>query len=290
MSHVVGQGGIASNHYRTSEYRASQYQTPQEFNSETLEFNSATGAARKSILKNMKDKLIPAFRNYDKSGAAAKRVKNWSDEDFANKFDEILDLDNFDELVGDGVTKKQWLRDLLNGDVDPASLNRIAQSLEGDNLAKRVIPDLTQDSVRAAKRNGDDLVDNAVDAAGKPLSDGKKTFMRYGLTGATVVTSIAVFMGFGGNEALQKWIDNTTGMNCGEKAEDQGMEVGSAQYQTAVADCQQGVADNLLKLGYGALAIVGFVGLIAVTRAIPKRKAKKEEPEEEEEDATEAEE
>ena len=84
-------------------------------------------------------------------------------------------------------------------------------------------------------------------------------------------------MGFGGNEALQKWIDNTTGLNCGEKAEDQGMEVGSAEYQTAVADCQQGVADNLLKLGYGALAIVGFVGLVAITRAIPKREAPEEE-------------
>ena len=289
MSHVIGQGTIASNHYRTSQYRASQYQPVTQFNSETLEFNSASGAARKSILKNVTDKLIPAFKNYDGTGAAAKRLKNWDADKFADKFDEILNLDNFDELVGDGVTKKKWLKDLLKGDVDPASLNRIAQSLEGDNLAKKVLPDLTQDSVQAAKKNADDIVENAVDAAGQPLSDGKKTFMRYGLTGATVVTSIAVFMGFGGNDALQKWIDNTTGMNCGEKAEDQGMEVGSAEYQTAVAECQKGVADNLLKLGYGALAIVGFVGLVAVTRAVPKRKAKKEEPEEEE-DATEAEE
>jgi len=38
-----------------------------------------------------------------------------------------------------------------------------------------------------------------------------------------------------------------------------------------------------MRLGYSAMAIVGFVGLIAVTRAIPKRKAKKE-PEEDSED------
>jgi hypothetical protein len=37
-----------------------------------------------------------------------------------------------------------------------------------------------------------------------------------------------------------------------------------------------------MKLGYGALAIVGFVGLVAVTRAVPKKKAPKEDSEDEE--------
>jgi hypothetical protein len=273
MSHVWGQGGIASNHYRTSGYRAQQFAAPVV---ET--FEAPAGAqARKAILKNVTDKLVPLFKNYDGTGAAAKRLKNWDADKFTDKFDEILKLDNFDELVGEGTTKKQWLKDLLKGDVDPKQLNNIARSLEGDNLAKKVVPDLTQDSIRSAKKSADDIVDNAVDASGKPLSEGRKTFMRYGLTGATVVTSIAVFMGFGGNEALQKWVDNTTGRDCDEKAKDQGLEVGSAEYQTAVGDCQQGVADNLMKLGYGALAIVGFVGLVAVSRAIPKREAPEEE-------------
>ena len=273
MSHVWGQGGIASNHYRTSGYRAEQFAAPVI---ETFE-SPADQIMKRQIKSNLADKLIPAFRNYDGTGAAAKRLKNWSDADFADKFDEILALDNFDELVGEGVEKKTWLKKLLKGEVDPAQLDNIAKSLEGDNLARKATKEITQDSVTAAKKSADDIVDNAVDSGGKPLSEGRKTLMKYTATGATVVTSIAVFMGFGGNDALQKWIDNTTGLNCGEKAEDQGMEVGSAEYQTAVADCQQEVADTLLKLGYGALAIVGFVGLVAITRAIPKREAPEEE-------------
>ena len=276
MSHVWGQGGIASNHYRTSGYRAEQFAAPVV---DTFEA-PASAQARKAILKNVTDKLVPLFKNYDGTGAAAKRLKNWDADKFTDRFDEILALDNFDELVGEGVEKKTWLKKLLKGEVDPGQLDNIAKSLEGNNLVKREVADLTQDSVRAAKNNADDIVDNAVDASGKPLGEGTKTLMKYTATGATVVVSLAVFMGFGGNEALQKWVDSTTGLNCGEKAEDQGMEVGSAEYQTAVADCQKGVADNLMKLGYGALAIIGFVGLVAVSRAIPKRKAPEESEEE----------
>ena len=114
MSHVWGQGGIASNHYRTSGYRAEQFAAPVV---DTFEA-PASAQARKAILKNVTDKLVPLFKKYDGNGAAAKRVKNWTDDKFTDKFDEILALDNFDELVGDGTTKRQWLKDLLNGKVD----------------------------------------------------------------------------------------------------------------------------------------------------------------------------
>ena len=100
------------------------------------------------------------------------------------------------------------------------------------------------------------------------------------------VAIIGAFMGFGGNEFLQKWMDNKTGNDCGLKADDQNLD--DEEYSAAVAACQQGALDSLTKLGYGALAIVGFIGLIAVTRAVPKRKAKKEP--EEDEDAPEDEE
>ena len=58
------------------------------------------------------------------------------------------------------------------------------------------------------------------------------------------------------------------------------MDPSTPEYATAVQGCQDGVADNLMKLGYGALAIVGFVGLVAITRAIPKREAPEESEEE----------
>ena len=287
MSHVWGQGGIASNHYRTSGYRAEQFAAPVV---ET--FASSERRALKALIpedldvakRGLKDAL-PDLRRQLKAGSIdndnIKQLLDSSDDDILKRLDNLLsNPDNADESF-------DWLRVLLdpteNIAGNKAARNAMSRSLRGSKADDfvEVTADITQDTVKAGRKSADDIIDNAVDASGQPLSEGRKTFMRYGITGATVVTSIAVFMGFGGNDALQKWIDNTTGLNCGEKAEDQGMEVGSAEYQTAVADCQQGVADNLLKLGYGALAIVGFVGLVAITRAIPKREAPEKDEEEE---------
>jgi len=274
MSHVIGQGTIASNHYRTSEYRASQYETPQVFNTETLEFNSpATRQIRTKILQNVKDKLIPAMRGYSGTGAQAKKWAKATDEEFDLAIKKILDLDNFDELVGDGVTKKEWLKKLINGDVRSRDLNNIAKSLSGDNLAKK----LDKDSLGAA---ADSLQEGI---QGSAFSPRQKTLLKY-TTGTTVgITTIGMLIFGPGSDFLNKWANYTTGLDCPEKAEGRGFEEGSDEYAEAVKSCQEGTMASLMKLGYSALAIIGFVGLVAVTRAIPKKKAPEEEDSEDEE-------
>ena len=269
MSHVIGQGTIASNHYRTSEYRASEYHTPQEFNSETVEFNANAGrGAKKAILKALKETLIPAMKNFDGVGAAGKKWAKATDEEFEVAIKKILDADNFDELVGEGASKKVWLKKLLKGEVDPAQLNNIAKSLDGvDNLI-------------APKK----LSQAAADATEEVIqkSDVSPLTKRVMTTGALVTTTLGGFALFLNSDALESWVANNTGMNCGEKAADRNLDPDTPEYTAAVQGCQEGVASNLLKLGYGALAIVGFVGLVAVTRAIPKKKAPKEDSEDEE--------
>ena len=274
MSHVIGQGTIASNHYRTSEYRASQYETPQVFNSETLEFNSAASTQiRTKVLRTVKDKLIPAMRSYSGTGAQAKKWAKATDEEFDEVFKKILELDNFDDLVGDGATKKEWLKKLINGDVDSRDLNNIARSLSGDNLAKK----LDNDSLGAAA----DSLQEGIQGSSS-FSPRQKTLLKY-TTGTTVgLTTIGMLIFGPGSDFLNKWANYTTGLDCPEKAEARGFEEGSDEYAEAVKSCQEGTMQSLMRLGYSALAIMGFVGVVAVTRAIPKKKAPKEDSEDEE--------
>ena len=287
MSHVIGQGTIASNHYRTSEYRASQYQTPQTFNSENLEFNATERRAIRNLAKGETDKIknlmkqaIPDIRKKfevgDINDEQIKKLLDMSDEDIVKRINNIFDNpanknENFD-----------WLRVLLDpkGDIanNKAARRQMAKSLRGrkaDDFADATA-DLTDDALKSGRNNADELIENA------DVSPLTKRIMTTGAIVGTSLGGLAIFLGMSGNEAIQKWVDNHTGMNCGPKAQDQGLEIGTPEYQTAVAECQEDVTNNLMKLGYGALAIVGFVGLVAVTRAIPKKKSPKEDSEDEE--------
>ena len=276
MSHVWGQGGIASNHYRTSGYRAQQFAAPvvETFASERRALKALLPEDLDVAKKGLKGAL-PDLRKQLKAGSidndSIKQLLESSDDDILKRLDNLLtNPDNADESF-------DWLRVLLdpteNIADNKAARNAMSRSLRGgkaDDFVD-VTADLTQDTLKAGRKSADDIIENA------DVSPFTKRVMTTGAVVGTTLGSVAIIMRMGGNEALQKWIDNNTGLNCGEKAEDQGLEVGSAEYQTAVADCQEGVADNLMKLGYGALAIVGFVGLVAITRAIPKRKAPEEE-------------
>ncbi len=282
MSHVIGQGTIASNHYRTSQYRASQYQTPQEFNSETLEFNATERRAIKNLAKGEKDKIknlmkqaIPDIRKKFDAGDIdddqIKKLLDMSDDDIVKRINNIFD---------NPVNKNEdfdWLRVLLDpkGDIanNKAARRGMAKSLRGrkaDDFADATA-DLTDDALKAGRKNADDLIENA------DVSPLTKRIMTTGAIVGTSLGGLAIFLRMSGNEAIQKWVDNHTGMNCGPKAQDQGLEIGTPEYQTAVADCQEDVTNNLMKLGYGALAIIGFVGLVAVTRAVPKKEDSEDE-------------
>ena len=274
MSHVIGQGTIASNHYRTTEYRASQYT---ELNAEsTRTFESpATAAQRRALIKKVKDLLKPMFKNYKGLNKNILKFKNMSDEQLDELIDKLMDADNFDELIGDGVNKKQWLGNLLKGKVDPKQLHTIASSLGGKSLY-------------AGKKLDKVGVDAATTGAKKALTAtewARTNPIKSRLIAGSIVivggsAGLAVWMGFGGNEALQKWMDQITGNDCGKKAEDQNLE--GDEYSKAVEVCQRSSLDSLFKLGLAAVAVVGFVGLVAVTRAVPKRKAKVEDSEDEE--------
>ncbi len=284
MSHVIGQGTIASNHYRTSEYRASEYQTPHTFNSENLEFNATERRAIKNLAKGETDKIknlmkqaIPDIRKKfeagDINGEQIKKLLDMSDEDIVKRINNIFDN------PANGDENFDWLRVLLDPKSDITALankgplGRMAQSLRGskaDDFADATA-DLTDDALKAGRNNADELIENA------DVSPLTKRIMTTGAIVGTSLGGLAIFLGMSGNEAIQKWVDNHTGMNCGPKAQDQGLEIGTPEYQTAVAECQEGVTNNLMKLGYGALAIVGFVGLVAVTRAIPKKEDSEDE-------------
>jgi len=281
MSHVVGQGTIASNHYRTPQYRASQYQSQpvaqpvEQFNAEKSEWASSKTNQAKRAIKGLTD-MLPDLRKKLTAGtiddSSIKKMLNNTDEDLIQRMKNLFDNPDVDP------NDMQWLRKMMKGEtLDGADTRRMSQSLRGskaDDIVAKVDIDAAD-----LKRASDDIAD-AIDNA--PMSDTRKTIAKYTAVGTTFVASVAVLMGMGGSDLLRKWANYTTGLDCDEKAADRGFEEGSDEYAEAVKSCQQGSIDALLRLGYGALAIIGFVGVVAVTRAIPKRKAKKEEPEEEE--------
>ena len=96
------------------------------------------------------------------------------------------------------------------------------------------------------------------------------------------LTTIGMLIFGPGSDVLNKWANYTTGLDCPEKAVGRGFEEDTPEYAEAVKTCQEGTMQSLMRLGYGALAIIGFVGVVAVTRAIPKKKAPKEDSEDEE--------
>ena len=310
MSHVIGQGTIASNHYRTSEYRLSQYQpqpvaqpvaqSAEQFNSETVEFEAAE---RRSILRWFRnrgkgkideatqesiDKTIKNMETILPDARKAAAAGEFSDE--AKKMFDTYDNEEIISRLGNyfnaGGTpdsgEVQWLRTLLKGGDDLDELatnktmwNRIGSSINGKRFDPGSYAGLDKKSIDAATDAAEETIKNA------PMSDFKRRITNGGLVIGGGVALIGSVMGFGGNEALQKWVDQVTGRDCGPKAEAQQLE--GDEYSASVEACQQGSLDALYKLGVGALAIAGFIGVIAVTRAIPKKKAPEEEDSEDEE-------
>jgi len=309
MSHVVGQGTIASNHYRTPEYRASQYQQPvaqpvaqpvEQFNSESLEFEAAerrgllnwfkrgtkaqvdeaTQASIDKTIKNMEAILPNARKNAgDFSDNAKDMFDKYDNEEIIGRLRNYFDAGGTPDS-GD----VQWLRTLMKGGDDLEGLatkkslwDKIGKTVNGKRFDPGSYDGLDRNKLKRATDEMGDAINKAED-----FTPRQKTIMKYGMFVGGGLTGFAMFMGLGGSDFLEKWANFTTGLDCDEKAGDRGFEENSDEYAEAVKSCQEGSMNQLLKLGYGALAVVGFVGLIAVTRAIPKRKAQKEEPEEEE--------
>tara|TARA_R110002020_G_scaffold10668_7_gene40573 strand:+ start:2705 stop:3532 length:828 start_codon:yes stop_codon:yes gene_type:complete len=275
MSHVIGQGTIASNHYRTSEYRASQYQSQpvEQFHSEQSEWAAASVSQTKKAVKKLTD-MLPAIRRQMDAGTLKgidieKLLKN-SDGDIIEKLKNVFKKG--DTIDPDNM---KYLRKLMKGqDLDAKEIRSMSRSLNSKTGAPP-IPDLDKKSIDAATDATKETIKNA------PMSDFKRRITNGGLVIGGGVALIGSVMGFGGNEALQKWVDQVTGRDCGPKAEAQQLE--GDEYSASVEACQQGSLDALYKLGVGALAIAGFIGVIAVTRAIPKKKAPEEEDSEDEE-------
>ena len=281
MSHVIGQGTIASNHYRTSQYRASQYQ-PQpikQFNSEQSEWASSESQGAKKAVKALLDKL-PQLRKKLADGliddsSIKKMLDKFSDDDLVRRMKNLFDNPDVDS--GD----MKWLRKMMKGEtLDGADTRRMSQSLRGVKSSDEALTAglLNKKSLKDAA----DTLQEGIDAAAD-FSPRQKTLLKYTTGTAVGITTIGMLIFGPGSDVLNKWANYSTGLDCPEKAAGRGYEEDTPEYAEAVKTCQEGTMESLMRLGYGALAIVGFVGLIAVTRAIPKRKAKKE-PEEDSED------
>ena len=113
MSHVWGQGGIASNHYRTSGYRAEQFAAPvvETFASEKKLLKALLPEdldVAKRGLKNLPPDLRRQLDADLIDNDSIKRLLESSDDDILKRLDNLLsNPDNADQSF-------DWLRVLLD--------------------------------------------------------------------------------------------------------------------------------------------------------------------------------
>lgn len=253
MSFAWGQS-LPSNHYRTSEYRRSLYAETQTFEA------PADRQIRNAVLDQVDDAIIPAIRKQVADGstsAALKQLDGMDNKQIRKLFEDLLDSDNFDKI------DKKWLRELVDGTFDASDgtkMATLAKSISGKTLQK----ELTASAVEEAAEGAAELIDKSADYTKR-----QKTLMKYSLAVVVPIGTLATFMGFGGNEALQKFIDNSTGRDCDIKALDKGLTEGTPEYEEAVGTCQEGSLKTLRNMGYAIIAVGGLLGFIAITRLIP---------------------
>lgn len=104
-------------------------------------------------------------------------------------------------------------------------------------------------------------------SVGESLS--KFPIIRIGAVTSMLVVSVGV--AFGANEMIEAVTDNFTGMNCDDKAKEQGFTEGSDEYKQAVEGCQKSAARNLNLLGMGAVVVVAGVSFLLISRYLPKK-------------------
>ena len=124
------------------------------------------------------------------------------------------------------------------------------------------------------KKNTSKLADDAVVQGSKKAL--ATTFPKIGIgTGAAIAIAVggvafSVIMALNMGDALNTFVENYTGANCGDKAAVRGLTEGSDEYETAVTECQQTAMNKLQFLSFGLLGVVGVVGFLVIRKYLPK--------------------
>lgn len=90
----------------------------------------------------------------------------------------------------------------------------------------------------------------------------KSAFLKKGAAsgiGVGAVTGAYFLVGAMGLKGVTEVLDDFTGLNCGEKADDAGLVVGEDDYKEYVQTCQEAAAKRMQILGIASVAVVGGV-------------------------------
>jgi predicted NodU family carbamoyl transferase len=82
-------------------------------------------------------------------------------------------------------------------------------------------------------------------------------------TGGLVIGGVVAFNSFLNSDALDKYVESATGLDCDQKAEEAGLVAGTPEYEERVTECQEDAASSMAMLGKmavgGGLLIGGLV-------------------------------
>ena len=122
-----------------------------------------------------------------------------------------------------------------------------------------------------AKRGGDDALKGVAKGGAEAAEGGLRSAAKrlpwlraggaVGLGVGTVYVMSNVSSALG--EGAAEWVNDFTGGNCNEKADDQGLEEGTDEFREEVEECQDAAAVRIMvATGLGVVCLFGFLYFI----------------------------
>ena len=140
-----------------------------------------------------------------------------------------------------------------------------------EKAAKAAVKEATEESFEkigkeVSEKTTKELAEESSEQLAKESSEGflkkaGKTTAKAGAIGAGVALGAGVFAlaGIFGMSALQDFMEDFSGLNCDEKADDAGLDEGTEKYTEYVEECQDKAATRMMILGVTGIVVLGGV-------------------------------
>lgn len=269
-------GFHSESRHRVNPQISQSFMSNEHHYAENLVFNAGAGVAIKQLIKNVaKQAAELVAKVLVKSGILAKEIT----QQVVKQVDEAVKKagDDAFKIASDAAKAAGKTADEAAEAGAEAAKKAMMKAM--DDIGLEGLDAGTKAAARRAGREGiEEGFEEGLEAGGKKglqnaLQEGaeeggvsgfrkalKNPYVTKTLTfaGVTVVAGYAVVMIFGADGVMSQWIEGMTGMNCGEKAEDAGLDEGTDDYKAFVDECQKRAERRMAIMGVITVTIAGL--------------------------------
>ena len=184
----------------------------------------------------------------------------------------------FAEEAGEKAFQKAIREGLTNAEAKTAKEGTIRAVKEAmEEAAEKALKEGSEESAeKAAKKAGKEAAEKeateeAVEQTAKEAAqEGSEKLGKAGFLGTTATGGLGAVIGVGvfavagamGLKGVTKGMEDFAGLNCGEKANDAGLESGTDKYTGYVKECQEAAAKRMMALGITGIVVVGGIAFL----------------------------